>query len=695
MFFDVKLRRFFGAALLVLFIQFPASLLPGNSELYGVPMQHFNPDVYERLDMDVRVQTDGSLLIKETRRYNIYLFREYFPADIIHGNHRISDLEVFFNDEKLEEAESQPAFSYNPEDDAESRRGFVLEHHNTFKTLIFFGRFGEFELRLRYRIEGAVENAGRFAFLNYTFADARPRGTADNELRWPVRRDWGKTLEIRFEQQPEEVPFARLLADMRRVPVEFELTEQPEVVMRMPPYPNQLSPTQRARVLFSFDAVPDLPATAALSNVTVESLEAEYESWVNRLEEAQQREERLAGKSKLFMPAGWVMLLLCLYTIFSRRSRNRKRKKKVKELDFDQELTLADIRKLPGGVVNTLYSVDTLQPRNRVHRLTGLALIDLARAGHIKMEIYLPQSFLSDPDIIPYFRENSFREMLPFGVKKIIENAQIRILPLEDKQEETIRPWHKVLLAYIRNRCKGEAIELKALFPTKTKLQELRKTGNDGEKQAEELRNVLKMLKETLRETFFEDLEDGLGLFEEKRNSVYICLIALLVSVYFMALESFMGLFLFVFAAPALLFALLNRYELTAEGLRYSKKIREHINWLRKNGIPADESENPADLVTDFMVLNWPQLYSELHNRPDYPIFAKSPKHAKLVLQKTENISFGPEPDIELDRVLHYSNYVMQDTCLRSFMHYVDFVASDPGFFRNVYKGQVKKKKYD
>lgn len=649
-----------------------------------------NRDTFEQLQIEAEVQADGSLMVSETRRYKLNFFRSHFPADLFHGGRQLEVMDVVLNGEPIEAFRTLPEYASNPAAE-EPGPGYFVQQQPDRLTLLIFGRFGETEVRIRYRLSGAVQQAGEFAYLNHIFANGGELNMAEGQAR-PSVGGLAISLSLGFETEPAEVPFARLFTENDGEPLQLLTERTGETRITLPPVNLRFARPVHLRALFSGDTVPDLPGTAGRSAVSVQSLEAEYEAWVARTAERQLREQGLEQKRGFARPLGWVMLLLSLFTIIARRSRKRKRNKQVKELDFNQPLTMADIRRLPVGVMKTLYSAEVLQPRNRVHRLTGLALIDLARQGHLSISISIPPGYLTDRTITSMLGNSALRKMLPFQIKQLIERSKIEILPLEDKPDENLRPWHKLLLAYVRSRSGGKAIEFKTLFPTKTKLKLLQDSGAAGKKEADEIRAALKMLGEKVRESYFEDLEDGFSFYEEKRNPVYICLIALLVAVYLMAIESFMGLFLFLFAAPALIFAVLNRYELSAEGLRYSKFIRDHINSLRKNVSPAEETASASDLLADFMVLNWPLNYNELHSKPYYPIFAASPEQKNLVLTKLKNISLGPDLNTDPDKVLHFTNFIMQDTALRSFKQYTDFKGSELKLRKNEPAGPDKAK---
>ncbi|WP_114984567.1 DUF2207 domain-containing protein [Cyclonatronum proteinivorum] len=637
-----------------------------------------NQDSFERLEIEALVLTDGTLQITETRRYQINPFRPFFIADISHGNSSVNDLEVVLNGSVLAAFPEMPEFATNPAAE-EPGPGFVLSEGPETTTISVFGRFGETELQLRYRLQNLVQDADGFAFFDHVFAHAAPVNMAEAQQRPNVRRlQTGFTLD--FEEAPEEIPFARFLTASAGEPLVLQVLDEDGLRIRL--HPMEISPIRplHLQLLFSKGAVFGLPPEAAASDVTQESLDENYLMWSSRIQDERQRQETAAGKLVFWRPVGWILFFLCLYTFVARRIRKRRAKKEAESLDFNQPLTMADLRNLPVGVMKTLYSATVLQPRNRVLRLTGLALTDLARAGHLRMEISIPSNFLKDRAITSALGTSALRKMLPFEIKQLIENSTILIQPLEANENSTLRPWHKLLSAYINSRCKGKQLPLKELFPTRTGLANLKKSGSSNEERAKELRAGLKKLKAALRESYFEDLTAGLSHFKEDRNAVYIGLIAVLVAVYLMILGSFMGLFLIVFAAPTLLFAVLNRYDYTAEGLRFSRLIRSHINRLMKTNSPDQDTGKAEDLLADFMVLNWPRNYKELHSTPYHPLYqnVNTPKDAGLTA--LENIYFlNPEADQEADKLVHFTHFILQEVCHRSLMHYPDFVATNPG----------------
>ena len=653
----------------------------GNSVDAKATLFQQNQDVFERLQIDAPVLTDGSLLINETREYNINFFRSYFLADIVHGGLQVQEFNVYLNGEVLPEFEALPEYATNPAAE-DPGAGYFVNQSSEAKTLSVFGRFGKTELRLSYRLEGAIQRVGSFAYLDYIFANGIRLSMEESvaQQRPSVRGRVGSFTLI-FEQKPNEVFIARLFAANEGEPLSLDVFQSDEFMIRVEPLVIRPVRSLPIKMLFSEDAVPDLPLVARQAEVTVGSLEEEYQNWLEQIEtEYQERQER-AEKLGFWRPLGWVMLLLSLFTTIGRRFRKRKRKKQATQLDFNQKLSMADVRKLPLAVVKTLYNAMVLQPRNHVLRLTGLGILDLARAGHIRISTRILPKLLADPGYIEKLNMDAFRKLIPIQISQLIQLTEITIQPLDAKPDDSLRPWQKVLLGYIRSMSRGEATELKTLFPSKTKLNELEKTGAEGTKQAAELRKVLKSFKEKLRETYFNDLLNESALYEEKKIPIYINILAVLTGLYLMVLGSFLGFFLLLFVVPALFFAILNRYERTAEGLRYSNFIRDTFNEMRKSSRSENDIETAEDLFSVFMVLNWPGHYYEMYNKPHHPLFGKA---TGMSLNDINWITFNPQPDGKVDRILHFHNFILQDVCMRSLMQYPDFVAGNSKMLNNL-----------
>lgn len=636
------------------------------------------PDEFQRQHIEAVLLTDGSLQLTENRTYRVNPFRTHIFADIPHQGRELRELEVFLNGERLDEAAAPPAHLTDPSLEP-SGSGYVLRQHDGFVTLLIFGRFGNTALRLQYQLSDAVARAGNLAYLQYGFGQPEHNFAFEEARNRPTTRDLTISMDLRFEEPAAEIVFARLFSTIDGTPVPLQVSAETVPQLRLAPVRKSTQGLLDLRLLFSPDAVPGLPPGTQEAPVSPETLEAAFELLLTQAEADQRRESELAQKRTFADPVGWLMLVLTLYTIVARRLRKRSIKKQAEALDFNQPLTLADVRRLPLGVVNTLYRVQLLQPRNRVLRLTGTALLDLARAGHLRMEIRIPETFLTDSTNITVFGRTANRKMLPFGIKQLLEKSVIIIQPLPETSDSSLRPWHKMLLAYVRSRSKGDAISLRELFPSKTGLKELSASGPAGAQQAEALKASLKKLKEGLRDSYIDDLTGGLKLFAEQRNPLFISLTAVLIALYLIVVQSFLGLFLLLFAVPALFLALLNRYEHTAEGYRLSRMVREHINKLRKSGSPAPETAKAEDLLADFMVLNWPRNYTELHHNPFDPLYRAAKPGNAIGLSALENIRFtNPQPDAQADKLLHFTTYILQETTHRSLMHYPDIVATKP-----------------
>lgn len=660
----------------------------------GQTMQNF----FQEQDIRVEVQTDGGLQITDTRVYTLNAFRTQIPVDVVHNGQGLGELEVYMNGQFLFEAPVIPDHLSDPWlEVSEIESGYVLTEYEGHATLHIFGRLRNPEIVLKYQLDGAVARAGEYAYLELGF------GVPDTELEpeeareRPLMRNRRLSVSMAFDAPPTEIAFAGVFtaANGEAIPTLVDLNAPTPYLMMPVVFPSR-RPLD-TRLLFSLDAVPDLPATAATAAVTRQSLEAEYAAWVERLNQEQLRQQDLAQKRVIAVPIGWLMFFLCIYAFIMRRLHKRKAKKQAEKLNFDKFVTLADIRRLPISVVRALYSADVLQPRNRVHRLVGLALVDLARAGHIRMEIRLPASYLQERMLTSVLGSSAIRKLLPIEVKKLIAQSTIMIQPLPVKEDNSLRPWHKLLLAYVNSQANGKPIRFKELFPTKTGLRAMRDAGGREAQKAEELREILKKLKVTLRESYFEDLTEGLGYFKEQRNGVYIALITVLVAFYLMLIESFFGLFLIVVGLLSLIFAALNRYDYTGEGLRLSRAIRSHINNLMKTKTPDEETTKAEDLLADFLVVNWPRNYNELHSRPYHPLYNSGNADSNTGLDALENIYFSnPDAILEANKIVHFTNFILQEVSLRSLMHYPDFVASESTFLTNLLgKNQKNQKNQD
>ncbi|MCH8567027.1 MAG: DUF2207 domain-containing protein [Balneolales bacterium] len=637
-------------------------------------------DLFKELHIEAQILTDGSLLVSETRKYEINFFRTYILVDIAHGGHPVVDLEVFLNDEPLQQFSSLPEYATNPEAD-DPGPGFFVHPGSPIETLSIFGRFVDTELRLQYRLEGLIQNDGGSAFMDHSFnfgagvefEDARTRPRSGRAIT---------SLQLGFEQTPDQVLFARLFNSIRNVPIELKRMEEADKkIVKVA----QTEARPHLKMLFSLDAVPNQQADTANVNTNPEAqdLEAEYQNWIDRIEASELRRQEAEAKLVFWRPFGWVMLLLSLFTAIARRFRKSIRKKKVKQLDFEQQLSMSDMRNLPLPVIRALNDASALQPRNHVLRLIGFALLSLGRAGFIRITSEFTPELFQNKSFSFYYGLDSIRKFTNFQIKTMIQLTDIHIIPTDKRNDEDLRPWEKTLLDHIRTAGKGEPIELKSLFPSKTRLKNLKKSGLDGAIKADEERETMKSLKETLREQFVDDLKNGYAFYEEKKGTVYINIVTLLVGFYLLGLGSPLGFLVFIVALPALIFAIVNRFERTAEGIRYQRFIRDTFKKLKKSSRITEEMESTDDVFTAFMVINYPKHYNELYNRlhPQYyyPLFSRIGVDDPHKLSSLPWIKFGPSPDDDPDRTLYLNNFILLDVCMRGLMQWSDFVGSELG----------------
>jgi hypothetical protein len=348
----------------------------------------------------------------------------------------------------------------------------------------------------------------------------------------------------------------------------------------------------------------------------------------------------------------------------------------VREEEATEPITHKKTEQLPLPVLKTLFDARMLQPRSQVLRLAGLGLFDLARAGYLRISSDLGPGILEDPGWLEKFRGTARRKLLPSQINGMILQTSIRIECTGKSGSDQLPEWQQLLLSHVEELAGSNPAELKELFPTRSQLKRMRADGRLDETGLEQRKNQMKQLKKAFIDDFFNDLISGRNYYESRKGAVYLNAVALLTGVHLLLLGAvFLAFLLIPVGLAGFTLALINRYERTVEGLKYSEYLRRTYKGLRDSEL---ETPLPAQAyITAFLVMNWPVSYNELYNRPRTSLFKMAAPgqvpRAGTPLREAGWLQLSEEALREPDKSLHLLHFIAQDLCYRSLMHYPDF----------------------
>jgi hypothetical protein len=407
-----------------------------------------------------------------------------------------------------------------------------------------------------------------------------------------------------------------------------------------------------------------------------EAFHQEYERWLEGHQQRLEQRNEAAGQLRYWRPAGGLLLLMSLGSILRRSFRKRRRRKAVRKKEATEPITHEKAEQLPLPVLKTLFDARVLQPRAQVLRLAGLGLFDLARAGYLRITSDLGAGTPEDPGLMEKLRDSARRKLLPSQINGMIQRTSIRVECTGKSGSEQLPDWQQLLLSHVEELAGNEPAELRDLFPSRSQLKRMRADGRLDEIGLEQRENQMKQLKKAFIEDFFNDLISGRNYYESRKGAVYLNAIALLTGVHLLLLGAvFLAFLLILTGLIGFTLALINRYERSVEGLRYSEYLRRTYQGLREGQL---ETPLPAQAyITAFLVMNWPHSYKELYNRPRTPLFKMAAPgqitEAEAPLREAGWLQLNKKAQKHPDKSLHLLHFIIQDLCYRSLMHYPDF----------------------
>lgn len=632
-------------------------------------------DVHEGTDFQIRVMPDGALEITETRDYRIGFFNAYFIADIKHRGLPLEGLEVALNGEVLQERDEMPESARDPSA-PEVKGAYYAQPGEEHLALYIFDVFGDrpLQLSVSYRLENVFRTQGDWALMDHVFTGGLDLGFDEMQDR-PRQAGRRLSLEMQFETPPEDQLLARAFAAIGAEPVRLDVYQERGRIT-MPTVELPAGQNLHIRVLTDRTAVPDAGPISGDQRLSPEAFQQEYERWLEGQQMKLEQRTEAAGQLRYWRPVGGLLLLLSLGSILRRSIRKRRRRKAVREEEATEPITHEKAEQLPLPVLKTLFDARVLQPRSQVLRLAGLGLFDLARAGYLRISSDLGPGILDDPGWLEKFRGTARRKLLPSQINEMIQRTSIRIECSGKSGSEQLPDWQQLLLSHVEEQAGSEPAELRDLFPSRSQLKRMRADGQLDEIGLEQRENQMKQLKQAFIEDFFGDLRSGRNYYESRKGAVYLNAISLLTGVHLMLLGAvFLAFLLIPVGLAGFTLALINRFERTAEGLRYSEYLRRTYKGLREGQL---ETPLPAQsYITAFLVMNWPASYNELYNRPRTSLFKMAAPgqipDAEAPLREAGWLQLSKKALKHPDQSLHLLHFIIQDLCYRSLMHYPDF----------------------
>jgi hypothetical protein len=632
-------------------------------------------DVHTRTEFQFRVMPGGALEITETRDYSIGFFNAYFIADIKHRGLPLEGLEVALNGEVLQQRDEMPESARDPSA-PEVNGVYFAQPGEEHLALYIFDVFGDrpLQLSLSYRLENVFRTQGDWALMDHVFTGGLDLGFDEMQDR-PRQAGRRFSLEMQFETPPEDQLLARAFAAIGTEPVRLDVDdEQGRIALRTVELP--AGQNLHIRVLTDRTAVPDAGPLSGDQRLSPEAFQQEYERWLEGHQQKLEQRTEAAGQLRYWRPVGGLLLLLSLGSILRRSFRKRRRQKAVREEEATEPITHKKTEQLPLPVLKTLFDARVLQPRSHVLRLTGLGLFDLARAGYLHISSDLGPGILDDPGWLEKFQGKARRKLLPSQINGMIQRTSIRIKCSGKAGSERLPDWQQLLLSHVEELAGSEPAELRDLFPSRSQLKRMRADGRLDEIGLEQRENQMKQLKKAFIEDYYDDLISGRSYYESHKGAVYLNALALLTGVHLLLLGAvFLAFLLIPVGLIGFTLALINRYERSVEGLRYSEYLRRIYQGLREGQL---ETPLPSQAyITAFLVMNWPQSYNELYNRPRTPLFKMAApgqiSEAEAPLREAGWLQLNKKALKHPDKSLHLLHFIIQDLCYRSLMHYPDF----------------------
>ncbi|MCH8568241.1 MAG: DUF2207 domain-containing protein [Balneolales bacterium] len=657
--------------------------LPVFSEAFGMYPRQFKA---LNKHVEVTVNRDGSLSVSESRTFLVGSPSSHLTADIKHRGKSLHNLIVSLDGEQLDELKTVPENYIWTERRVESGV-FYVHNKEEFLTIyvvlesVDLGSEDVFTLDVSYQLEPLFLRSGDgiLSSMDHGFSGGIINSLSSQEVnRRPDLTEREISFRLRFAEYTGSLLQAYVHPSPGDIRLKLEIDDNIGII-ELAPVRLENSDLLRVRALVDADAVADAPIIAG-KQLNSEAFMREKDLWLKRYTLEPQGRRTASGTFFYWHLLGAVLLFLSIFTAFSRFIRKIRIRGKAAATERD-----SDYSHLPLAVVATLYNALALQPKNKVMRLAGLTLFDLARSGHIKIQFNIGSDLVKGRRAVALFTGNSSRNLMPDEISELIQMVQFKITPVEiysgtENKTDDLRPWQQVLLTYIQKRSGGKAISVQNLFPNKTMLKKMQESGEITHDQRKKIAGLLQEMGKEFRESYFDDLQNGFSLFTSRRFPVVVNVLGILVGYHLATLLSGLGFVMMIVMSVALFFAAIHRYEHTAEGLKYFKRLRADFNPIVR-GKGAGHL-NDFQLFAAFITLNKPVRYSELFTMPQFRLY--SALDDGIEKESYEENPFG-WPGLSMDYIgkqnpdgyLNFMTFVLQDLCYRAFRQQADISIRD------------------